>query len=69
MEDTRLSLALALQDDPPIISPGEEAPLTGAGREVLVMAGSEKDMFPGWIGLHACSRTVVKDKRTCLATQ
>lgn len=54
---TRLSLALALQEAPPVIGPGQEPPLGGARRQVLVVVGSEKNMFPGWIGLHTCSRT------------
>lgn len=43
---------LALQDVPPVVCPRQEAPLGGADRQVLVVAGSEKNMFPRWIGLH-----------------
>lgn len=35
------SESLALQDAPPVICPGEQAPVAGAGKYVLVVAGSK----------------------------
>lgn len=49
-------LALALQQSPPVVGPGQKASLGRVWRQVLVVAGSEQDMLPGRIGLHTCSR-------------
>lgn len=48
----RLSLAFAGQQRPPVIGPGQQPPLRGVCWQVLVVAGSEEDVFPGGIGLH-----------------
>lgn len=58
------SVPLALQDGPPVIGPGEQAAV--AGGYVFVVADSEQDGLPGWVGLYTCNRgTSQRSRNAC----